>query len=84
MSNKDSELRDKITALVFEWHQEVSKLPRGETISFYKDKEVMELIAAYSHQREQEMMKKHVFGCDGSEAQRYFSGQSQERENSDA
>ena len=54
MSNKDSELRDKITALVFEWHQEVSKLPRGETISFYKDKEVMELIAAYSHQRELE------------------------------
>jgi hypothetical protein len=38
-------LEDKITELVFEWHREVQKMPRGKTISFWKDKEVMALIS---------------------------------------
>lgn len=43
----NTELRDKITQLVFEWHHEVEKMPRGKTISFWKDKEVMALISQY-------------------------------------
>lgn len=47
----NSELRDAITALVFDWQQEVSKFPRGKTISFWHDEKVMELIEAWAARR---------------------------------
>lgn len=41
-------LRDAITNLVFEWQSEVAKMPRGKTISFWVDEEIMQLISAYT------------------------------------
>lgn len=54
----NTELRDKITQLVFEWHREVQKMPRGKTISFWKDKEVMALISDTVAKAEREAYKK--------------------------